>query len=253
MLREIRLKKIIKIMNEKQNAAIDDLAEQLEVSKDTIRRDLMKLEEKNIVRRTHGGAILLEKEATIFDYEQRSTKLNGVKLQLGKTAAGIIKDNSSAIFDSSTTVENVINQIGMKPLTAITNSLTHAMLLAKRSATTIMLLPGKLHKTQLFLHGADTIEKLKQYSVDYTFLGVFALSSEGIFIHTEEEGLVKRQMVKQAKTVVALADHTKMDKTGFFKVCDLKEIDFLVTDQPPSKQLQQALINNQVECLILDQ
>ena len=60
-------------------------------------------------------------------------------------------------------------------------------------------------------------------------------------------------MVKQAKTVVALADHTKMDKTGFFKVCDLKEIDFLVTDQPPGKQLQQALINNQVECLILDQ
>ena len=232
-------------MKEKQNAAIDDLAEQLEVSKDTIRRDLMKLEEKNIVRRTHGGAILLEREATIFDYEQRSTKL--------KTAAAIIKDNSSVIFDSSTTVESVINQIGMKPLTAITNSLTHAMLLAKRSATTITLLPGKLHKTQLFLHGSDTIEKLKQYSVDYTFLGVFALSSEGIFIHTEEEGLVKRQMVKQAKTVVALADHTKMDKTGFFKVCDLKEIDFLVTDQPPSKQLQQALINNQGECLILDQ
>lgn len=53
--------------------------------------------------------------------------------------------------------------------------------------------------------------------------------------------------------MVALADHTKMDKTGFFKVCDLKEIDFLVTDQPPGKQLQQALINNQVECLILDQ
>ena len=48
-------------MKEKQNAAIDDLAEQLEVSKDTIRRDLMKLEEKNIVRRTHGGAILLER------------------------------------------------------------------------------------------------------------------------------------------------------------------------------------------------
>lgn len=86
MLREIRLKKIIKIMKEKQNLAIDDLAEQLEVSKDTIRRDLMKLEEKNIVRRTHGGAILLEREATIFDYEQRSTKLNGVKLQLGKTS-----------------------------------------------------------------------------------------------------------------------------------------------------------------------
>ncbi|WP_285697165.1 DeoR family transcriptional regulator, partial [Enterococcus hirae] len=85
MLREIRLKKIIKIMKEKQNAAIDDLAEQLEVSKDTIRRDLMKLEEKNIVRRTHGGAILLEREATIFDYEQRSTKLNRQKIKLGKT------------------------------------------------------------------------------------------------------------------------------------------------------------------------
>ncbi|EOH86383.1 DeoR/GlpR family DNA-binding transcription regulator [Enterococcus villorum] len=252
MLMEVRLKKIKQIINEQQHATMDELAEQLNVSKDTIRRDLIKLEEQHIIRRTHGGAVLVEKEASIFDYDQRSTKLHQVKTQLGKIAESKIKTNSSVIFDSSTTVEKVIQYLFNKRITAITNSLIHATLLAKMKEVTISVLPGKLHKTQLFLHGADTIEKLKQYHVDYTLLGVFALSNEGVFIHTEEEGLVKRQMIKQANTVIAIADHTKMGKTGFFKICDLSEIDLLITDLMPNPSLKQALIENHVACLILD-
>lgn len=252
MLIEVRLKKIKKMIKERQSATIDELAEQLNVSKDTIRRDLIKLEEQQVIRRTHGGAVLAEKAASIFDYDQRSSKMAQVKRQLGKLAETQIKSDTSIIFDSSTTIEGVIKYLDNKNITAITNSLIHAMLLAKVKETTISLLPGKLHKTQLFLHGADTIDKLKQYNVDYTLLGVFALSNEGIFIHTEEEGLVKRQMVQQAKTVIALADHTKMAKTGFFKVCDLSEIDILITDLTPNPSLKQALIENHVKCLTLD-
>lgn len=252
MLVEDRLMKIKNNLKEQKSATVEELAKELDVSKDTVRRDLIKLEKQKFVRRTHGGAILLEEKASIFDYEQRASKANQVKVALGKHASSLIDENCSIIFDSSTTVENVIQHLSNKKINAVTNSLVHAMLLANLNGTTISLLPGKLHKTQLFLYGTETIEKLKQYKVDYTFLGIYALSSEGVFIHTQEEGLVKRQMVKQATTVIAIADHTKLDKTGFFKVCELAELDVLVTDRPLSKTLEEAFSQNHVTCVCLE-
>ncbi len=251
MLMEERLMKIISNLKKQHSVSVEELAEELNVSKDTIRRDLIKLEKQKQLRRTHGGAILAEKEAPIFDYEQRASKSNHLKEALGRRASSFVEDGDSIIVDSSTTIERVIHHLTDKKIQAITNSLVHAMLLAKGKGTTISLLPGKLNKTQLYLYGTETTEKLKQYKVDYTFLGVYALSSEGVFIHTEEEGLVKRQMVEQAATVIAVADHTKLDKTGFFKVCDLAALDVLVTDRPLSKRLEEALNNCHVTCVFI--
>ncbi|MEB5950854.1 MULTISPECIES: DeoR/GlpR family DNA-binding transcription regulator [Enterococcus] len=253
MLIEQRLDAIKNIIEEHKSASIEFLAENLNVSKDTIRRDLIKLEEQNVVRRTHGGAVSANREATIFDYEQRSSKYNQIKEKIAQEARKLIKDNCSIIFDSSTTVEVTIPQLHDKTFYGITNSLTHAMLLAKCDKTTISVLPGKLHKKQLFLYGTETVSKLEKYKVDYTLLGVFALSADGLFIHTEEEGLVKRQMVRQAKTVIALTDHTKLDTTGFFKICNLSDIDILVTDRLPNEELRKSLEENKVKCIMTDE
>ncbi|SEG59540.1 DeoR/GlpR family DNA-binding transcription regulator [Paenibacillus sp. UNC499MF] len=253
MLIEERLDKIKSIIEANKSATIEFLSETLDVSKDTIRRDLIKLEQQNVVRRTHGGAVSANREAMILDYDQRSSRLNRIKEQIAQKAAEIVKDNSSILFDSSTTVEAAIMQLGNKRLYAITNSLTHAKLLAKLEKAEITLLPGKLHKDQLFLYGSETVKKIEQYNTDYTLLGVFALSKDGVFIHTEEEGLVKRQMIAQGHHVIALADHTKIDTTGFFKVCSLAEIDVLVTDQQPEPQMMDYLNENKVEVIVANE
>ena len=253
MLIEERLEKIKNIIDEQKSATIELLSNTLGVSKDTIRRDLIKLEERNIVRRTHGGAISVNREAIILDYEQRSNKLHLIKKKIAQKVGDIIKDNSSVIFDSSTTVEATIQQLGNRNIYAITNSLTHAMLLAKLEKVKISILPGNLHKEQLFLYGSETVKKIEQYNTDYTLLGVFALSKDGLFIHTEEEGLVKRQMIEQGNKVIALADHTKLNTTGFFKVCDLNSIDLLITDKKPDEELMENLHKNRVEVLITDE
>lgn len=252
MLIEERLTKIKNIIEENKSASIEALSEALGVSKDTIRRDLIKLEKQNVLRRTHGGAVSANREAVIFNYEQRASKFNLLKEQIAQKAATIIKDNCSILFDSSTTVEAVIRQLGDKRIYAITNSLTHANALSTFEKTDISLLPGKLHKQQLFLYGSDTVKKIEQYCVDYTLLGVFAMSEHGLFIHTEEEGLVKRQMVAQGNIVIALTDHTKFDTTGFFKVCSLAEIDMVITDQQPSEQLTKSLKANNVKIILTE-
>lgn len=250
MLIEERLDKIKSILEQQNSASLEALAAELEVSKDTIRRDLIKLEQKNIVKRIHGGAMLVSREALIFDYQERSSRDQQLKDSMGRLAAEQIKNNSALILDSSTTVEATIPYLQGKGILAITNSLTHATLLAQLANSEIRILPGKLHKQQLFIYGAETVQKISEYSVDYTLLGVFAINAEGLFIHTEEEGLVKRQMIRQSKQVIALADHTKLETTGLFKICDLSEIDVLITDQTPSAEFTTALTENNVELMI---
>ncbi|MFT4274417.1 MAG: DeoR/GlpR family DNA-binding transcription regulator [Pantoea sp.] len=250
MLIEERLSKIKKIIQENKSISIESLVLKLNVSKDTVRRDLIRLEQMNVIKRTHGGAIINNRDALIFDYSQRSEIQNPVKEKIAIKAAELIKDNSSIIFDSSTTVEAVIPYLNDKNILAITNSLNNANRLAKNSKCDVKVLPGNLHKEQLFLYGSETIQKIEKYHVDYVLLGVFAISEKGLFIHTEEEGLVKRQMVLQGATVIAVADHTKINTTGFFKVCDLSWINYLVTDEQPDEDFVQSLKDNNVELIL---
>lgn len=251
MLIEERSNKIQEYLNEKKSASIEELAELLQVSKDTIRRDLMKLEQKNRVKRIHGGAMLVTREALIFDYEERSNQFQGIKEKLAIKSSQLISDNSSILLDASTTVEAVIPHLNHKGILAITNSLSHAILLAQLENCEINLLPGRLHKKQLFISGAETVNKIGEYKVDYALLGVFALNQEGLFIHTEEEGLVKRQMIQQSKQVIALADHSKINTTGFFKVCELNDIDLLITDKQPNEDFSRALTENNVTLILV--
>ncbi|MEL7696585.1 MULTISPECIES: DeoR/GlpR family DNA-binding transcription regulator [Pantoea] len=250
MLIEERLNKIKKIIQENKSISIESLVSKLDVSKDTIRRDLIRLEEMNVVKRTHGGAVINNRDALIFDYSQRSEIQNPVKERIAIKAAELINDNSSVIFDSSTTVETVIPHLSDKNILAVTNSLTNANRLARNKKCDIKILPGNLHKEQMFLYGSETIQKIEKYHVDYVLLGVFAISDKGLFIHTEEEGLVKRQMVMQGTTVIAVADHTKINTTGFFKVCDLSWINYLVTDELPESSFIQSLQDNNVELIL---
>lgn len=250
MLIEERLEKIKTIIEENKSATVDYLSDFLRVSKDTIRRDLIKLEQQNSIRRTHGGAILVNREALIFDYQQRSTQFSSIKTEIAQKVAEILKDNSSILFDSSTTVEAAIRSLENKTFHGITNSLSHAMLLATYDKVEVTVLPGKLHKEQLFLYGTDTVKKIEQYRTDYTVLGVFAISEAGLFIHTEEEGLVKRQMIAQGNTVIALADHTKIETTGFSKICSLAALDILITNEQPNSEFMRHLIENHVELIL---
>ena len=133
------------------------------MSKDTIRRGLDPVS-KTATNQTDPWRCFLaiQKEATIFDYEQRSTILNDVKKkQMAEQALEIMAEPSSIIFDSSTTVEAVIRELPDKRIHAVTNSLSHALLLANHPKTVISLLPGRLHKEQLFLFGTETVEQLK--------------------------------------------------------------------------------------------
>lgn len=249
MLKEERLERIYQHINKVKKATIEELTALLPISKDTVRRDLIKLEEQGLIKRIHGGAMLADQDAVIYDYQQRSQQFSEKKRGMAQQAASLIGASATILFDASTSVEAVIPELGGKQIEAVTNSLTLATRLATLAAATIHLLPGKLNKEQLFLFGGETLSKIQDYQTDYTLLGVYAINQEGLYIHTEEEGLVKRAMIRQGRKVIAIADHTKIETKGFFKIASLEQLDVLVTDQRPPAVFIEALAQNGVELI----
>ena len=142
-------------MNEQKVFPWKLLAEQVSVSKDTIRRDLIRLEKEGHLKRTHGGAISVQSEATIYDYAQRIMKHPEKNKPLPKSL-GKYSQTSVHFFDSSTTVEAAIRAMENSPIHAITNSLSHALLLAQMDQTKLQYYLGNCINNNSFVWGRNS-------------------------------------------------------------------------------------------------
>ncbi|MCI9516233.1 MAG: DeoR/GlpR transcriptional regulator [Lachnospiraceae bacterium] len=250
MLIEERLNKIVEIIRINDSARIEELAETLEVSRDTVRRDLIRLENEGVIKRTHGGAVLNDNRASIVFYDERKNQKLESKKAMGRCAAKLIKKDASVIFDASTTVEEVISFLDKKHIFAVTNSLTAATELTQLNDCTIAVLPGRLDHNHLYVTGSDTVQKLNQYNVDYLLLGVYAMDSGGIYTCSESEGAVKAKMLASARKKIAMADSSKFDTTGLIRICTLQDVDILVTDKFPEGRLLEAMQKAGVEIIV---
>lgn len=234
MYQEERLEKIIIYLTEHKRISADDICRLYGVSRDTARRDLVRLEEQNKIVRTHGGAILTTLQKEIKSYRDRLRSGLAEKRAIGKLAASLVRSGDKIILDSSTTVQALAECISVEDCTIITNSINQAEQLAAKPGLAIQLLGGFLNKEHLFLYGPQVIAALGQYLVDKVFLGTVGISEKGLTTGYEEDGHVIRKMMAQAEQVIVLADHTKFGCNGYFKYADLAEIDIIITDQMPA-------------------
>lgn len=243
MLIEERYNLITNVLKERKTITLEELSRLLNVSKDTVRRDLIELEKRSVLKRTFGGAVLISKSVPSLKHEERLSHLRDAKDSIAAAAVKFLKNNSSVVFDASTTVQAVVPFLEGKEIRAITNSLPTAQALSAIHDCKISLLPGTLQREHLYVTGSDTVEKLASYHFDFCFLGISALDYYGIYTHTEEEGLVKRQMIAQSSVKIALADHTKFDSLDFYKIGALNCIDILITDTAPTESLKVSIEN----------
>jgi DeoR family transcriptional regulator, carbon catabolite repression regulator len=250
MYQEERLIAIMRYLEKNNRISIDQICHLYNVSRDTARRDLVRLEEDRAIIRTRGGAILPSSHHEIKNYEKRLQTVSHEKKIIGKKAASLIGEGDKVILDASTTVQSCAEHLTDIPCTIITNSINEAEILSHHSQVDIILLGGKLHKEHRFLYGSSVIEKLSNYRVDRAFIGVVGVSEAGITLAYEEDGLVKRKMIQQASQTIVLADHTKLGVTDFFCIAGLEEIDLLITDQMPDKEFVKMLERFNVELIL---
>lgn len=253
MYQEERLVAILEFLKRNNRISVEQICSLFDVSRDTARRDLVRLEEEKSIVRTRGGAILPSVHNEVKNYSHRLKTVSEEKRIIGKKAASLIYPGDRVILDASTTVQSCAEQIENTDCTVITNSINLAEVLSSKQDVNIQLLGGKLQKEHRFLYGSSVVEKLSEYHVDKAFIGVVGISERGLTIAHEEDGTVKRKMIRQAKQVIVLADHTKLGITDFFRFADLKDIDLVITDKTPPKAFIDLLRKNNVELLTAEQ
>lgn len=240
---------ILKKINEEGKVSVTELANELNVSEMTIRRDLIELEAEHLLKRVYGGAI----SATGRSYEPpfmiRSESEVEAKVKIGKFAASLVENGDSLAIDiGSTTYEIAKNLTVKKNLTIITTGLYIANLFLNKPDIRTILPGGIIRHGEGSLTGQLTAQAFEGLFVDKLFLAMGGISSQaGCTEYNWEDCMVKQSMIKSAKEVIAVADATKFEVIAFAKICPLSSIKRLITNKIPPNGLFQALKNERIQ------
>lgn len=230
MHKTARQKYVLDIISEQGQASITELAERLQVSADTIRRDLTDLENQGLAQKNHGGAIALNLSA--MNRRGRNALLPDTKQRLGKQVAGCVPAGSTLFLDAGSTVMSVATFL-KGPLTVITTSLDIAQHFSDREDIELILLGGKWDKAQRLFAGSATLSLLSRYRADIAILGACAIHAElGLSASKEADAEVKRAMLAASHERWVVADHLKLNHCEPYLVSGLSEIHQLFLDTP---------------------
>lgn len=241
MLIEERRQHILTLIQKHGRVLVDELSNDLSLSKITIRKDLDYLQSKDLLIRTHGGALPAQAGALSDPTIQEKGELHHQeKVNIAKAAAAMISEGQCIILDSGTTTTEIAREIlSFRHLTIITNALNIAAELA-RSDFEIVMIGGTLRKNSLSVVGPLAEDVLKEMHADIVFLGVDGFDLEvGLTTPNVLEARVNRAMVKAAHTVVAVCDSSKFNRRSLSLIVGTEEIDCVITDsQVPADQVK---------------
>jgi DeoR family fructose operon transcriptional repressor len=208
------------------------LAEALDVTPETVRRDLTVLERRGLLRRLHGGAIPVDRLELEPTLATRTGRLADEKRRIASAALAHVPAEGSVILDAGSTTLAVAELLPRDgDLTVLTNSVAAAALLAANPAVTLYLIGGRIRGVTGAAVGEWALNALRDICVDVAFLGTNGFSSaRGLTTPDQSEALVKRAMVGAARRRVVLSDSTKSGDDHLHRFADLADIDLLITD-----------------------
>ncbi|MBT8241509.1 MAG: DeoR/GlpR family DNA-binding transcription regulator, partial [Acidimicrobiia bacterium] len=211
---------------------VSDLAERFGVTTETIRRDLSDLQKQRLVRRTHGGAVPWETPGFEPLVSVRSDQHDSEKHRMAEAAIRELPDTGAIIIDSGSTLTRFAEAIpNATTLRVVTNSLPIALALSDKEHVDIIVTGGKVRKNTLAMVDAEAIAAIKPLSVDTLFISSDAASIDmGLTTPYREEAALKQAMIRSARRVVALVDHSKFASDQFIRFAKWSDIDVLITN-----------------------
>lgn len=230
MLPADRLQVIADLVRERGSVRARDLVDALGVTDETIRRDLARLAERGVLRRSHGGAIALrpgDETDTSFRLREHAAE----KLAIGRRAAELVADGSSIILDSGTTTLGLARALhGKRELVVVTTAVTNAVELVGNPGTTVIMTGGVIRPNTFGASGQLAAATLRSLHVDQVFLAIHSVSVEGGLTYPLfEEVDAKRAMIEAASEVILLADHSKFGRQALVRVAPITAVHRIVT------------------------
>lgn len=254
MLAFERRERILNELYKNKKVYVNKLASIFNVTEETIRRDLEKMEKEGILTRSYGGASLNTQTNEDLPYQTRNTINIDEKQKMAQIITKIVNDGNTIMADAGSTVLEALKELNhsKENLTVITNSVI-ALQEFGQSQLSIISTGGNLRKKSSSLVGSITKQSIKRYNVDVAIFSCKGISMEhGITDSNEPESDVKNSMCQQANKIILLVDHTKFDKVAFVELFELEKIDYLITDKEPSEEWLRFLKEHDVEVIYED-
>ncbi len=223
---------IVSLVNERGSIRVTELSELCEVTEETIRRDLDRLEQAGRLRRSHGGAVSVKDAQSETPYLEREVTNAEEKRRIAREAIKHIAPNERILLDASTTAWYMAAIMPDIPLTVLTNSIKVATELAAKEKIQVISTGGILAQRSLSYVGPLTERSLEGYHVDKLFFSCKGVHlTRGVSESNELQGRVKQRMIGMADRVYLLADASKLGAQAFTHVADISEIDVVITDK----------------------
>jgi len=238
-----RKQEILRYVQEKNAATIRDLSTHFDVHEATIRRDLSELEKSKKIKRTHGGVILNEEEIhSEPHFDMREGSFSEEKQRIGLKAASFIEDGDTIILDSGTTTTKIAEAIkDRENITVITNDI-HIAALLRHSQLKVIVTGGTLFQQNFILNGEITNHTLGNLNVKKAFIATPALHHEKGLTHFDETLIsAKIRMVRAAKEIFVVTDHSKMSRVSLYTFAKMEDIDYIITDSKINKHIEKRL------------
>ncbi|MFC5701129.1 DeoR/GlpR family DNA-binding transcription regulator [Cohnella faecalis] len=234
MLVAERYEKIVRLVNERGSIRVSELSELCDVTEETIRRDLDRLEADGRLRRSHGGAVSVKDQQlqSEIPYAQREIAYAEEKQRIAEEAVKRIRPKDRILLDASTTAWYMARIVPDIPLTVLTNSIKVATELASKEKIEVISTGGILAQRSLSFVGPLAERSLDAYHVDKLFFSCKGVHLDrGVSESNELQARIKHRMIGMADEVVLLADSSKFGVQAFTHVAEIGDIDAIITDK----------------------
>lgn len=249
-----RHEKILAKLNEKGKVEVPDLSESLDVSEVTIRKDLRILEDKGLLFRTHGGASKSNPYTSDKPLQEKEFVHSSEKNSIAKEACKLIGDTDSIILASGTSILAMARCLNPQHhLNVITSAINVSMELSKHENIDILQLGGQLRHSSNSVVGAYAESFLNNITCGMYFLGVDGIDLDfGITTTNLGEASLNQKCIEVAQVTVVLADSSKFGKRGFGRICNLDQVQHIITDDGVSPEIVQELENRGIKVTTVD-
>ena len=251
MLAVERRNLILDKLQKERKVVVSELSALFDVSEETIRRDLDKLDREGLAIKSYGGAVLNENTGMDMPFNVRKKRNMKAKQEIAALVAGLVQEGEHIIVDPSTTAVAVVKALKTrKKLTLITSSIEVLIELSDVSGWEVICTGGTLRENYLTLVGSRAADVISSFQADKVMLSCKGLDLERCVTDAHEAlSQIKHTMLKSARQRILALDHTKFGNVAFSRICELSDIDMVVTDIRPEQKWMDYFAEKGIECL----
>lgn len=245
---------LLEEVRNRQSATVEQLADTLGVTLQTVRRDVQKLASAGLLVRFHGGVRVPNATVENLTHNHRETLHADGKSRIAKAVAQAVPNGCSLILNIGTTTEAIAKALlHHRGLRVITNNLNVAAILSSNADCEVIVAGGVVRTRDRGIVGEAAIDFLRQFKVDIALIGISAIEEDGTLRDFDlREVKVAQTIIRQSREVWLAADHSKFNRQAMVEVAKLQQIHRLFTDAPPPPAFERLLADAEVACTVAE-